>query len=157
MDMPGVFVSPYQNSPMDLGHPHFYEARSQELEARLDSIRNGIAKSLLKEVYMRERKGTVCIGVDWNLFSCTDLLEILDCIGPEPLSFICCKFAKYYRLYGGGIPDLCLWNPSSLKIQFVEVKGPGDRLSEKQILWINDLLKIGISTELLLIKVLNEE
>lgn len=158
MDMPGVFVSPYQTAPMDLGHPCFYEARNQEIESRLESIRNGNAKSLLEEVHLRESsKGTFCVGVDWTHYSCQDLLEILDCFGPEPLSFICARFAKFYRLYGGGIPDLCLWKSESHEIKFVEVKGPGDRLSEKQILWISDFLKLGISAELLSVKVLNEE
>ena len=156
MDMPGVFVSPYQNAPMDLGHPCFYEARSQEIESRLESVRKGNAKSILEETYSKQKhKG--CIGVDWTRYSCSDLLEILDCIGPKPLSFLCSKFAKFYRLYSGGIPDLCLWKSSPLEVKFVEVKGPGDRLSEKQILWMSDFLKLGVSTEILLVKVLNEE
>ncbi len=157
MDMPGVFVSPYQTSPMDLGHPCFYEARSQAIESRLESIRNGNSQSLLKQVYQRESiKGTFCIGVDFR-YSLSDLLEIIECIGPDTLAFLCTRFAKFYKLYGGGFPDLCLWNPSSLQVKFVEVKGPGDRLSDKQVLWISDLLKQGSSAELLLVKVLNEE
>ena len=35
-----------------------------------------------------------------------------------------------------GLPDLTLWNPETEEIKFVEVKGPGDKLSFKQILWI---------------------
>jgi hypothetical protein len=35
-----------------------------------------------------------------------------------------------------GLPDLTLWNPETEEIWFVEVKGPGDKLSFKQILWI---------------------
>jgi hypothetical protein len=33
---------------------------------------------------------------------------------------------------GGGVPDLFLWNVEYKTAKFVEVKGPGDTLSEKQ-------------------------
>ena len=156
MEMPGVFVSPYQNAPLDLGHSCFYEARSKEIESRLDLIRNGDSETILRETYSNE-KGKFCVGVDWNSYSCADLIEIIDCMGPQPLSFVCNRFAKHYRVYGGGMPDLCLWKADSCEIKFVEVKGPGDRLSEKQILWINDFIKIGIPAELLLVETLNNE
>ena len=157
MDVPGVFVSPYQTAPMDLGHPCFYESRREEIESRLELIRNGSAKSILTQVYsLQGSKNTFCIGVDWH-YSCTDLSEIIDCIGPQALLFLCSRFAKFYRVYGGGIPDLCLWKPTTSEIKFVEVKGPGDRLSDKQVLWISDFLKIGISAEILLVESLNNE
>ena len=37
-----------------------------------------------------------------------------------------------------------MWNPETKTCQIVEVKGPNDRLSKKQILWIDYLSKLGI-------------
>ena len=158
MDLPGVFVSPYQNAPLDLGFCSFFEARREQIENRIEFITNGNAVTLISKVHERESShGTSCIGIDWCNFTVTDLCEIANCIGPEALSFICNRFAKSYRVYGGGMPDLCLWKSESQEIKFIEVKGPGDRLSEKQILWINDLLNLGISVEILSVQVLNHE
>jgi Fanconi-associated nuclease 1 len=42
----------------------------------------------------------------------------------------------FLRRDRSGLPDLTLWNPETEEIWFVEVKGPGDKLSFKQILWI---------------------
>jgi Fanconi-associated nuclease 1 len=39
-----------------------------------------------------------------------------------------------------GLPDLTLWNPDTETVWFVEVKGPGDKLSYKQILWIRSVI-----------------
>ena len=55
------------------------------------------------------------------------------------------------------MPDLCLWKTESQEIKFIEVKGPGGRLSEKQLLWMNDLLTLGVGVELLSVQVINNE
>jgi len=44
-----------------------------------------------------------------------------------------------FRHTRSGFPDLTLWNPDAGQVKVVEVKGPGDRLSTKQILWIQFL------------------
>ena len=40
---------------------------------------------------------------------------------------------------------MTVWNPSTKEVRIVEVKGPNDRLSNKQILWIDFLNKIGVT------------
>jgi len=37
-------------------------------------------------------------------------------------------------------------------VQIVEVKGPGDRLSTKQILWLDFLTRIGVDAEVCHVK-----
>ena len=41
LDVPGVFNSKYQTSPLDLGSICFYESRKQEISNLLQEIRNG--------------------------------------------------------------------------------------------------------------------
>jgi len=40
-----------------------------------------------------------------------------------------------------------LWNPSESKVLFSEIKGPGDKLSETQKVWIDVLLSSGVGVE----------
>lgn len=45
-------------------------------------------------------------------------------------------------------PLFCsLWNPSTSTCKFSEVKGPGDKLSETQKVWIDVLLGAGVEVE----------
>ena len=43
-----------------------------------------------------------------------------------------------------GFPDLTMWDTINNRIAFVEVKGPNDRLSNKQILWLDYLNSLGL-------------
>ena len=45
---------------------------------------------------------------------------------------ICRLQAENYSGSGGGVPDLIVWNHAKREAKFVEVKGPGDTLSETQ-------------------------
>ena len=49
-----------------------------------------------------------------------------------------------HRHTRSGFPDLTMWSTQSGRVTFVEVKGPNDRLSNKQILWLDYLTAIGI-------------
>lgn len=40
-----------------------------------------------------------------------------------------------------------LWNPSTSSVLFSEIKGPGDKLSETQKVWIDVLLSSGVGVE----------
>jgi fanconi-associated nuclease 1 len=48
------------------------------------------------------------------------------------LSDMCRLLAEDYSLGLGGVPDLFIWNCEQRTAMFVEVKGPGDTLSETQ-------------------------
>jgi len=50
---------------------------------------------------------------------------------------ICRLQAENYSGSGGGIPDLIVWNHEKREAKFVEVKGPGDTLSETQKVQVN--------------------
>jgi hypothetical protein len=84
------------------------------------------------------------------------------CMGGPALATILTVFAEEYGHRTGGIPDLwcvlspvflffpdsswrlflllSLWNPSTRRVLFAEIKGPGDTLSETQKVWLDVLL-----------------
>ena len=54
----------------------------------------------------------------------------------------------------GGILEssCCMLLSVSTCIQISEVKGPGDRLSHKQMMWLDYLLKLGVDAEVCHVK-----
>ena len=46
---------------------------------------------------------------------------------------ICTLLSDAYEAWSGGLTDLLLWNSS--RVRFVEIKGPGDSLSDRQRAW----------------------
>ncbi|PRD26177.1 UNVERIFIED_CONTAM: Fan1 [Trichonephila clavipes] len=91
--------------------------------------------------------------VSWDHF--TDLEHVqglICCFGSDILSGICERLAKDFRFTRSGVPDLVVWNPETLHVKIVEVKGPGDKLSSKQILWLDYLIQLGADAEVCLVE-----
>ncbi|EFC43708.1 predicted protein [Naegleria gruberi] len=84
------------------------------------------------------------------------LLAIAECFPIKVTTTILQTLAEDIKENRSGMPDLILW-----KIQqdgkhehlLSEIKGPGDKLSEKQIIWIDLLTKAGCSIEVCHVKV----
>ncbi|KAH7343716.1 hypothetical protein B0J17DRAFT_643633 [Rhizoctonia solani] len=148
---PGAFETPYQSAPLDLAHDSFFGSREEIINARLLELRNtaDAARQIVKNVYAREREREPwCVGVRWDLFQHEEeLIEIVECLGGPALATICRLLAEEYGSRGGGVPDLFLWNATEKTCKFVEVKGPGDNLSETQRVWIDVLLSAGVDVE----------
>ena len=72
---------------------------------------------------------------------------LLHCLPPASLAAVMERMVRDHRATRSGLPDLTVWCPRSGQLRCVEVKGPGDRLSTKQILWIRFLNSAGIQTE----------
>lgn len=51
------------------------------------------------------------------------------------------------RAHSRSLLPRSLWNPSTGRALFAEVKGPGDQLSETQKVWIDVLLGAGVGVE----------
>jgi len=60
------------------------------------------------------------------------------------------RLSRNFRHYRSGFPDLVVWNEA--ECLFVEVKGPGDKLSAKQSIWLDFLIAIGAKTEVCRVK-----
>ncbi|KAJ3287239.1 hypothetical protein HK104_008708 [Borealophlyctis nickersoniae] len=143
--VPAVFSSPHQVAPLDLHTEFFYEGRREAIESRLLQISEGGFVEILADVDDRERPlGTLCAGVRWNNFTKEHIIEIAECIGGPALSRICRLFAKTYWAHSGGVPDLCIWKHKTKEFRLVEVKGQGDRLSDKQVVWLEHLMSFGV-------------
>ncbi|XP_072593159.1 fanconi-associated nuclease 1 isoform X4 [Vulpes vulpes] len=73
--------------------------------------------------------------------------DLVSCLGGPVLSGVCRRLAVDFRHCRGGLPDLVVWNSQSHRVKLVEVKGPNDRLSHKQMIWLDELQKLGAEVE----------
>ncbi|KAL1408877.1 hypothetical protein Q8F55_005691 [Vanrija albida] len=146
--LPGAFETRYQTAPLDLGEDTFARARRDLVDARLDAMQsNDAALAMLRDADSRERpRGTWAVGVNWD-FGARELEEIVTCLGGRALSVICRMLSEEYRHRMSGVPDLIVWNIDEKEVRFVEVKGPGDQLSETQRVWIDVLQSVGVPVE----------
>lgn len=62
------------------------------------------------------------------------------------MAAICRLFCEDYGGRHSGIPDLIIWRMTDKLAKFVEVKGPGDNLSE------NQKVSVGLSVQACIIK-----
>lgn len=145
----GSFETPYQSAPLDLGSDSFPIVRSREIRERLDHIERTGGLDLIAQADDKERENrTWAVGCRWELFSREDVLEVAECLGGQSISVICQMLVEEWEHCSGGMPDLVIWRIEDKTVRFVEVKGPGDRLSETQKVWIDVLLRAGIDVQL---------
>ncbi|CAN9499424.1 unnamed protein product [Ophioblennius macclurei] len=148
--IPDVFRNPYQTCPLDLYTDCFYENRKEAIASRVHLLSEASAETLtdmLEEVW-NSQEGKVCALVSWERFSSLQQAQsLVACFGGEFLSGVISRMAKDYRHCRGGLPDLVVWNTSDKSYKLVEVKGPRDRLSQKQQLWLDELQKLGADVE----------
>lgn len=163
--IPDVFRTSCQTHPLDYHTDGFYMEREQSIEQRLKDISdiNDADFQTEDEDFGHESStscidvftstwdmeyGKACSGMDWERFSNLDeALGLIRCIGGKVLAGIFRRLAKDIRHTRSGLPDLVVWNPASRIYKLVEVKGPGDRLSTNQKLWIDELLSLEANVE----------
>jgi len=86
---------------------------------------------------------TQCRCVNWQRYSIKMLCTLAECVGPRVLSAILRVLARDYAHATSGMPDLILYKEGERKARFAEVKGPRDRLSDKQRVWLDVLIQAG--------------
>ncbi|ETN37156.1 uncharacterized protein HMPREF1541_08146 [Cyphellophora europaea CBS 101466] len=153
--LPNVFQTAYQTCPLDLHTDGFYSARISEINARVNDLSNGMAAEIMQRTWSEHYEQRTCIvGVRWDDYELSDLLEIVGCFAGQSLGTIMRVMAQEYAARGGGVPDLFLWKPPSAEskddgeVMFAEVKSLNDRLSDTQRLWISVMLGAGVKVEL---------
>ncbi|KAM6202427.1 fanconi-associated nuclease 1 [Rhynchocyon petersi] len=148
--IPDVFRNAYQAFPLDLYTDNFFASREQAIEARLQLIHTAPAETLCAwlATAWQAQEGRVASLVSWDRFaSLQQAQDLASCLGGPFLSGVCRRLATDFRHCRGGLPDLVVWNSQSHRFKLVEVKGPNDRLSQKQMIWLDELQKLGAEVE----------
>ncbi|RMB94455.1 hypothetical protein DUI87_29266 [Hirundo rustica rustica] len=163
--IPDVFINSYQTSPLDLYTDSFYENRRAVIEARLQQLHTASSETLAKLVadVWTTQEGKAAALVNWGRFISLQqvqeikpnpnqlpsllLQSLVSCLGGTFLSGVFRRLSRDLRHCRGGLPDLLVWRSHSRHFKLVEVKGPNDRLSPKQMLWLSELHKLGAAVE----------
>ncbi|KAF7231924.1 hypothetical protein EG68_07149 [Paragonimus skrjabini miyazakii] len=157
---PDVFYSFRQSAPLDLFTDDFYYARHELIEQRLTWILDAekldqTNSDVLDPVEQwitgcwTAHHGERCLWVSWDILdSAKDAYDLFWCLGPKVVHAICYQLAKDFRHWKSGLPDLVVWSPRERRSKIIEVKGPGDQLSTKQIMWLDVLVRSGADVEI---------
>ncbi|XP_030222548.1 fanconi-associated nuclease 1 [Gadus morhua] len=148
--IPDVFRNPYQTCPLDLFTDCFYGNRRDSIETRVQLLREAsveVLHSMMEDVWTCHM-GKACSLVNWECFaSLQQAQSLVSCMGGAFLAGMITRMAKDYRHCRAGLPDLVVWSTSANSYKLVEVKGPSDRLSQKQQIWLDELQKLGADVE----------
>ncbi|KAJ8059229.1 hypothetical protein OCU04_012198 [Sclerotinia nivalis] len=131
--IPNVFQTQYQTCPLDLHTDAFFAARASEINHRIVEIENGKAAEIIRGVWESEAEKRTCVvGLRWEFDVC-DLQEIVDAFGGAGLGKVMRVMAEEYRVRGGGVPDLFLWDVGEEDEQKGEPKDePEDEQKDEQ-------------------------
>ncbi|XP_015179797.1 PREDICTED: fanconi-associated nuclease 1-like [Polistes dominula] len=152
IDIPGTFMSLYQIAPLDLFTKDFYKNRKERIDMKFNLLRSFDRESfsgLVEHNFLLYSRFESMMHV--NMFT-NNIKEIVYCLGPECVLKICERLISNYILWKAGFPDLIVWNLNDKSCKIIEVKGPNDKLSVKQTLWLQYLQQIGVDIEVCYVK-----
>ncbi|RIX69683.1 VRR-NUC domain-containing protein, partial [Acidovorax cavernicola] len=139
----GAFFHPFQSGPADLSAPDFCARRSHEFAlclAQLDTP--DYAQTILQRY--AEKQGVQSPFVFWGVLTEPLLRLALDCISAAHLKLLFARLMQDVKTNRSGFPDLVRFWPAENRYELVEVKGPGDKLQDNQIRWLQYCSEHGI-------------
>ncbi|MEN3276219.1 MAG: hypothetical protein V7631_2009 [Massilia sp.] len=133
--IPGAFFHPFHRAPADLYSPDFHSRRATQFADCLAQLEDGRYRTTIL-AHFEEKAGISAPFVSWEYLD-RGLLELaLDCIPPAHLRRWCERILADVKANRTGFPDLIQFWPAERRYNMIEVKGPGDRLQDNQLRWI---------------------
>jgi hypothetical protein len=104
-----VFVTPFQDAPLDLGHQSFFLSRRARILARIAEIQSLSTQGLIDQLgaVYRAHYSETCRGVHWGI-SLPVLQLMAVCMGGPTVAAVCRAMAVNFKHFTGGAPDLML-------------------------------------------------
>ncbi|XP_075241378.1 fanconi-associated nuclease 1-like [Convolutriloba macropyga] len=144
-----VYFSEYQSRPLDWMSSEFYDNRKYLIDERFEELES---RDRMKELVKSNLEAFPdCVNLDAHEKGIEEVIELLNSFEPSQLCAIFNKILSDCSI--SGVPDLTLWgsrgestetNGPGKKLILLEVKGPGDHLSYKQIVWLHFFKSIDV-------------
>lgn len=141
--VPGAFFHAFHYGPADLHHPDFFARREGEFSRCLELLESGGHRAAILSTW-REKQGTQSPFVFWDVLDDELLTLALDCIPPAHLRALFTRLLADIKNNRSGFPDLIQFWPQEQRYLMLEVKGPGDRLQDNQLRWLDYCIRHGI-------------
>ena len=134
--LPGAFFHAFHTGPADLLEPDFHRRRATLFSTRLAELETGAYRQTILDRF-EEKSGIQSPFVAWGAVTREELELALDCIPAAHLQKCFERLLTDLRSNRSGLPDLIqLWREER-RYRLIEVKGPGDRLQDNQVRWLN--------------------
>ena len=134
--LPGAFFHPFQRSPADLHSNDFYARRQQHFDLCLSQLESQQYRQTIERNF-KAKAGIQSIFIAWNVLSDELLNLALACIPAVHLKKAFERILLDLASNRSGFPDLIQFWPHEQRYRMIEVKGPGDRLQDNQLRWID--------------------
>ena len=134
--IPGAFFHPFHRGPADLYSPDFGRRRAAEFSDCLAQLDDGRYRATILE-HFETKAGIASPFVGWEALDRPLLDLALDCIPAAHLRKWCERILADVQANRTGFPDLIQFWPAERRYRMIEVKGPGDRLQDNQLRWID--------------------
>jgi len=133
--IPGAFFHPFQRGPADLHSADFFQRRAHQFAACFAELDDDRYRATIRGNFSAKR-GIQSPFVAWEYLDENLLGLALDCIPAAHLKKWCERILLDIRTNRTGFPDLIQFWPDERRYSMIEVKGPGDRLQDNQLRWI---------------------
>ncbi|MFA9218791.1 MAG: VRR-NUC domain-containing protein [Sphingomonadaceae bacterium] len=134
--IPGAFFHPFHRGPADLHSADFQRRRARQFAACLGQLDSEAYRATILANYAA-KFNLQSPFVYWEALD-TELLQLaLDCIPAAHLRHAFERILLDIKANRSGFPDLIQFWPAERRYTMIEVKGPGDRLQDNQLRWID--------------------
>ena len=134
--IPGAFFHPFHRGPADLYSLDFYRRRAGDFDACLAELDGELWRDTIRANFAA-KAGIGSPFVAWDAVN-PELLELaLACIPACNLKKMFERILQDVQANRTGFPDLIQFWPAERRYNMIEVKGPGDRLQDNQLRWID--------------------
>lgn len=134
--IPGAFFHPFHHGPADLHSADFQRRRAALFQACFARLEDGSYRDAIC-LNFAAKAGLQSPFVYWDAIDEELLGLALDCIPAAHLKLWFERILLDIKANRSGFPDLIRFWPAEQRYQMVEVKGPGDRLQDNQLRWID--------------------
>ena len=134
--IPGAFFHPFHHGPADLHSADFQRRRAALFAASFAQLEDGSYRDTICANFAA-KAGLQSPFVYWDAIDEVLLGLALECIPAAHLKLWFERILLDIKANRSGFPDLIRFWPAERRYQMVEVKGPGDRLQDNQLRWID--------------------
>ena len=138
--IPSAFFHPFHRGPVDLLNPDFVHKRQEVFGLCLAQLDSDDYQQAIVQTY-HAKSGIQSPFVFWGAIDEALLMMALHCIPATHLKKYFQRILQDIPANRSGLPDLIQFWPEEKRYLLLEVKGPGDRLQDNQIRWINYCIK----------------
>ena len=149
--VPGAFLNPYQDAPLDLYWADFAKVRQDAIAGRRRVLADPERFAEVLRTTCKAKAGVANRLMNWRHITPHLVDRLLAAIPHKQLLHLACRVIENPAAARTGFPDLLVLRGAS-DYEFVEVKGPKDSLRPAQRRWLEHLDSHGFNARVLKFK-----